>query len=134
MMKKEIWTLNQTFDQDVESLNIDFALPDNNPKAPTEFDIRCMDDIRFIKTVEHILPQIYVSLQYQLRDPKLPNDVRKETQQKVKKIEDVFSHGIDIVWKASDRRVYEGLVKKYEAERKQKKYEEMKKEMVSKLD
>lgn len=98
-------------------------------KSYTEFEISLADSQRFLQSLEGIIPQIYASLQYQLKNPKLDNNVRKDVVKKVMKLQKVLIPHVDLVWKLSSKFTYEAMVNKMTYDRKKKAMvEEMKKD------
>lgn len=102
-------------------------------KSYTEFEISLADSQRFLQSLQGIIPQIYASLQYQLKDPKLDNNLRKDLAKRAMKLEKVLIPHVDLVWKLSSKLAYEAMVTKITDDRKKKIMEEMKKVMVEKM-
>lgn len=98
-------------------------------KSYTEFEISLADSQRFLQSLQGIIPQIYARLQYQLKNPKLDHNVRKDVVKKAMKLEKVLIPHVDLVWKLSSKLAYEAMVNKMTYERKKKvMVEELKKD------
>lgn len=107
---------------------VDYGTPKEAPLSKySEFDMKIFADLKALGDVEAILPQVYLSLQHQLRDPKIPANDRKILQKRAMQFEGLMSPGIDKVWKISSKKTYDALVEKIELER-------LKKNMLKKME
>lgn len=102
--------------------SVDYGTPKEAPLSKySEFDMKIFADMKALSDVEAILPQVYLSLQYQLRDPKIPTDTRKILQKRAMQFEELMLPGIDKIWKISSKKTYDAMVEKLELERLKKK-------------
>jgi len=118
----------QEFDEIINSISPEKWQEKLKPTAAsyTEFEISLADSQRFLHTLENIIPQIYVSLQHQIKDPKTSHELRKDLSKRAMKLESTLTSGIDKVWKLSSKMTYEVMTNKMIHDR-------LKKKMVEKM-
>jgi hypothetical protein len=76
----------------------------------SDFEMRAFASMKALHDLEAILPQVYLSLQHQLRDPKLPQDLRKTLQKRMMQFESLMTPGIDEIWKIVHPKTTEALM------------------------
>jgi len=110
----------QEFDEVINSISPEEWQEKLKPTTAsyTEFEISLADSQRFLHTLENIIPQIYVSLQYQIKDPKTSHELRKDLSKRAMKLEATLIPGIDKVWKLTSKMTYERMVMKMTYDRK----------------
>ena len=105
----------------------------NKPKY-SPFEMECFADLQAMSDLEAILPQVYLSLQHQLRDPKLPQELRKTLTKRALALEKLITPSVDQMWKITSKKTYEKMVEILEQERHKLKFDDARKKFVEKLE
>ena len=125
--------MSELIDRVIGEIDYGKVTDPNKPKY-SPFEMECFGDMKALSDFEAILPQIYLSLQYQLRDPKLPQDLRKTLTKRAMALEGLIKPSIDQMWKITSKKTYERMVEILEQERHKLKLDDARKKFVEKLE
>ena len=107
-----VWFENMITDQVFEEV-LDTIKPElikeEELKKYNDFEVACIWDIKFLNQLEVMMPQIYASVQYQLRDPKCPKDVKSMLLKRMNFVEHSLGPAVDRIWRIGSKAMYEAL-------------------------